>query len=97
MSKVRLTGGLVLLAAAALSACAVRVLVPGPPPAPRIEVRGVAPGPAFLWVEGYWAWHSRWVWAPGRWVVPPRVGAVWVSGRWAHVRGGWRWVPGRWR
>jgi hypothetical protein len=83
--------------AAATSACAVRMVVPGPPPAARVEVRGVAPGPAFVWIGGYWAWRSGWVWTPGSWVRRPHPRAVWVPGHWDHIRGGWRWTPGRWR
>jgi len=47
-----LVSGAVL--AATMSACAVRMVVPGPPPAARVEVRGVAPGPAHVWVAGFW-------------------------------------------
>jgi len=50
--------------------CALRLAVPGPPPGANVELRGVAPGPAFLWIDGSWAWRSRWVWMPGSWVVP---------------------------
>ncbi len=96
----RLLRALVLstvVAATATSGCAVGLTVPGPPPAPLVEVRGAIPGRAFVWVGGYWAWRSRWVWVPGSWMVPPRAHAVWVPGRWHHHRGGWAWAPGRWR
>lgn len=55
----------------ALGGCAVGLMVPGPPPAPMVEVRGVAPGPAFVWIGGCWTWRSRWVWTGGSWGVPP--------------------------
>ncbi len=38
------------------------------PPPPRYEVVGVAPGPGYIWINGYWAGnpgHYRWV--RGRW------------------------------
>jgi hypothetical protein len=69
------------------------------PPAPRVEVIGVAPGPGFVWVRGYYRWAGgAYLWVPGRWARPPYAGAVWVPGRWAHhPRQGWYYVDGRWR
>ena len=35
----------------------------GPPPAPRYGIVGYAPGPGFVWTEGYWDWRgARWFW-----------------------------------
>ncbi|HVN76440.1 MAG TPA: hypothetical protein VMT19_08995 [Thermoanaerobaculaceae bacterium] len=84
-------------AASALAGCAVGLVVPGPPPAPFVEVRAAMPGPGFVWIDGYWGWRSRWVWTPGTWARPPHPRAVWVPGRWYRHGGGWRWTPGRWR
>ncbi|MBZ5588577.1 MAG: hypothetical protein LAO05_08440 [Acidobacteriia bacterium] len=81
----------------ALGGCAVGLMVPGPPPAPMVEVRGVAPGPAFVWIGGCWTWRSRWVWTGGSWGVPPHPRAVWIPGRWYRHGGRWRWNPGYWR
>lgn len=68
------------------------------PPAPRYGVVGVAPGPGFVWVEGFWNLRgSAWVWAPGRWVRPPRPGAVWVGSAWRHEGAHWRYHRGYWR
>jgi WXXGXW repeat (2 copies) len=67
------------------------------PPAPKVEVQVVAPGPEFVWTPGYWGWHGRWVWVGGRWVVPPRRHAVWVAGHWGHRGRGYVWVGGHWR
>jgi WXXGXW repeat (2 copies) len=67
------------------------------PPPPPVEIVGVAPGPAYYWVPGVWAWRGRWVWAPGRWVVRPHPHAAWVPGYWVHRRHGYVWVQGRWR
>jgi len=73
------------------------VVVAEPPPAPVVEVETVAPGPGFIWIDGFWAWHGRWVWERGHWDRPPRPGMVWVGpryivrgGRHVYVRGGWR-------
>jgi hypothetical protein len=48
---------------------------PPPPPPPRVEYVPVAPGPAYVWVPGYWQRHGR--------------AYTWRSGHWGH-RAGWR-------
>ena len=52
----------------------------GAPPPPRVvAVRPLAPGPEFIWIEGYWylvGHHYRW--HPGYWTRPPYPGAHWV-------------------
>ena len=52
----------------------------GPPPPPRVlAVRPVAPGPGFVWIEGYWyVVGSRYRWHAGYWTRPPYEGARWV-------------------
>ena len=71
-------------------------LVAVAPPAPRVEVVGVAPAPGYFWVGGYWGWSgNRHVWVPGRWAAP-RAGHVWVAQHWVHESGGWRSVNGHW-
>jgi WXXGXW repeat (2 copies) len=84
----------------ALSACGgggayyVRV----PPPAPRYGVIGVAPGPGYVWADGFWDWRGgNWFWVRGRWQRPPRRHATWVPGHWVSGRHGYRRVPGHWR
>ena len=75
---------------------------PGPvievPPPPRLqEPMPVAPGPAHVWIGGYWAWHlGRHVWVAGRWALPP-PGQYWVPGYWGRHGPGWRWHGGYWR
>jgi hypothetical protein len=69
------------------------------PPPPRSEVVvGVAPGPSYIWVGGYWTRHrDGWFWVGGRWAARPHQNAVWEQGRWdRHPRGYIR-VRGRWR
>lgn len=91
---------LVGLAAWTLTACGpsyvgVRV---GPPPPPVAGYVGMAPGPGYVWTDGFWDLRgSRWVWVSGRWVVPPRPRAAWVAGYWAPRGGHYYWHPGRWR
>ena len=88
----------IMIAGTLMSACAGgAVVVEGPPP-PRYGVVGVAPGPGFIWVEGFWDLRgSRWAWAPGRWVRPPRARTVWVAPEWRHEGSRWRFHKGYWR
>lgn len=69
-----------------------------PPPEPRYEVQPAAPGPAWVWIGGYWTWHlGRHVWIGGRWSLP-LAGHVWVAPRWYPVGPrGWRHQGGYWR
>jgi hypothetical protein len=92
------------LAALALStACVVApprgaVFVRVRPPAAAVEVRGVTPGPEFIWVEGFHRWDgTRYVWVSGHWERRPHAKAVWVPGRWRHHDSGWYWVEGHWK
>ncbi|MGH8144397.1 MAG: hypothetical protein ACREU2_18025 [Steroidobacteraceae bacterium] len=67
------------------------------PPAPRVEVVGVAPAPGYIWMAGYWNWvGARHVWVAGHW-GPGRPGYRWVPHRWVHTAGGWRLRQGHWR
>ncbi len=75
------------------------VVVRVAPPAPQsVVVVGHAPGPKYVWIGGYHRWNgSRYIWVPGKWIVPPRHGAVWVAPRWVPRNGGYVFVAGRWR
>ncbi len=96
-------GGM-LVAAALLGGCVVAP-APGPyggavitvaPPAPRVEVYGVAPAPGYIWFGGYWDWvGGRHVWVAGHW-GPGRAGYHWVPYTWVRAGGGWRMAPGHW-
>src|SRR5215471_16967409 len=102
MNRNVLLVGLVLLALLALSACAggyAYYRAPGPPPPPQAYgVVGVAPGPGYVWVHGYWDWRgSNWYWTRGAWVRPPRPHAVWVAPSYRPYGRGYRYYPGRWR
>jgi hypothetical protein len=74
------------------------VVVTSDPPAPLYETIGVAPGPGFIWVGGYYHWNGGgWVWRGGRWARPPHPGAAWVRARY-EWRGGRRvYIAGFWR
>jgi hypothetical protein len=87
-------GALSLAGVAAAQTVYVRV---APPPV-VVQTRPVAPGPRYVWEPGYQSWNGRaYVWAPGRWALPPRPGVVWVPGHWVHGPRGWFWVGGHWR
>jgi hypothetical protein len=53
----------------------------GPPPAVRVEHRPPRPGPAYVWVAGYWYPDAgnHYVWHAGYWSRPPYEGAHWVA------------------
>ena len=94
----------VLLAAGALAGCGSYGAYGGygyrvpPPPAPMYGAVGYAPGPGYVWVDGFYDLRgSRWAWAPGYWVRPPRPRAVWSRPYWEPYRGGYRFHRGYWR
>ena len=69
-----------------------------PPPAERVEVVGVAPGPEFIWINGYWGISGgAHVWVPGRWVRPPHARAVWIAPIWERRYGRYYFHEGHWR
>jgi hypothetical protein len=64
------------------------------PPAPRMEVRPVAPWHDGVWIDGHWGRRDGdWVWKPGHWA---RGGghAGWIPGHYDR-RG--EWIEGHWR
>lgn len=67
------------------------------PPPQQVEVVPYAPGPAYVWIGGYWGWNlGRHIWIGGRWALPPSRGYAWSPGRWNRYGPGWRWHGGRW-
>jgi hypothetical protein len=74
------------------------VVVDSDPPAPQYEVVGVAPGPGYFWIGGYWHWNGgRWAWNRGHYERPPHPGAHWIAARYDY-RGGRRvYIRGYWR
>ncbi len=92
-------GGL-SLAGLSLTGCAggYAFYATAPPPPIRVEARGIAPGPGFIWIDGYWGYGGGgYAWVAGRWARPPRPRAVWVPGRWETRRGRYYYRQGRWR
>ncbi len=67
----------------------------GPPP-PRLEAPTLQPGPAYVWITGYWKWTGiNYEWVDGRW-VKGKPGKVWVAGSWEQSGARWVWKPGKW-
>lgn len=92
-----------VLAAPSLFASAQEFVVPGVrvmvgPPAPRMEVQPLAPGPGYVWIAGHWAWRGGGhVWLGGHWALPPGPGYVWAPARWINEGGAFRFFEGHWR
>jgi hypothetical protein len=74
------------------------VVIVTPPPPPRHEHRGYAPGPGYVWIDGYWAWHNgHHEWIAGRWEHPPHGHHEWVAARWEQHGGSYVFIEGSWR
>ncbi len=87
---------LALLAAGSAAAADISIgIVIGPPPPPRVlHVRPVAPGPEWLWIEGYWyPVGNHYKWHDGYWTRPPYPSAAWVAPRYD----GQRFFEGYWQ
>jgi hypothetical protein len=96
----------VLLASSALVACGggyraayINYNVPPPPVAPyAVGAVGYAPGPGYVWVDGFWNLNGgRWAWVNGRWAQPPHPHAMWVADRWERHGNAYRYRRGHWR
>jgi len=68
-----------------------------PPPAPVVGVVGYAPGPGYVWIDGYWDWRGHYVWVPGYWGRRPHPRATWVRGRAFYEHGRYHYRRGYWR
>jgi hypothetical protein len=102
--KEKLLVGSLLLGATVLGACGGGYYSNGyyvrtAPPAPRYYgAIGVAPGPGYVWTNGYWDYRGgRWDWRDGRWMRPPRGRTMWVAPEWRHDGRGYRLRRGHWR
>ena len=74
------------------------IVVKEAPPPPREEVPPPPPSTSYSWVPGYWTIRDgRQEWVPGRYEMPPRVGASWVAPRWERRADGYVFVDGYWR
>ena len=72
--------------------------MPAAPPPMATQTIVVAPGPDFVWLDGYWGWGvGGWAWFGGHWDRPPHPHAFWVHGRWVPEHNHWRWASPHWR
>ncbi len=70
----------------------------GPPPPQRYGAMGYAPGPGYVWADGYYnRVGNRWAWVGGSWMRPPRGRSAWVHPEWRQEHGRWRLHRGYWR
>jgi len=68
------------------------------PPPIRVETYGPAPGPGYVWMNGYWSYRdNNYSWVSGRWEHPPRGQRRWEDGRWERRGDRYQWREGRWR
>ena len=100
--KRKLLGAAAVLFATVLSACGGYGYgggyAYGAPPPPRYGVMGYAPGPGYVWTDGYWDRGGRgWAWVGGRWMRPPHGRREWVRSEWRHEGRDWRFHRGYWR
>lgn len=72
------------------------VYVEQDPPALIVETRTASPGPAYVWINGYWKWNKDWKWVKGKWVLKPSPQASWVAGTWEKKHHHWVWKEGHW-
>ena len=88
-----LLASLLFATASAFAQVSVGITIGAPPPPRVLRARPVAPGPDFVWVEGYWyPVGNHYKWHAGYWTRPPYAGAVWV----APHHDGQRWFDGYW-
>jgi hypothetical protein len=74
------------------------VVVVDAPPAPQVELPGLAPGRDHVWVPGHWTRSSdRWVWMSGRWELRPHPTSVYMPGHWERRGNGYIWREGYWQ
>jgi hypothetical protein len=93
-----LPAAILVLAGTILTGCAGGAYVVAAPPPPRYGAMGFAPGPGFVWADGYYDLRgSAWVWVPGAWRRPPRRGVAWVAPAWRQEGRQWRFHRGYWR
>jgi len=70
---------------------------PATPPALPQEDQPMLSQDGSLWAPGYWYWRDQaYVWMPGAWVRPPRVGLLWTPAYWNSTGTVFVFHPGHW-
>ncbi len=89
----KLLAGFLLAGGMMFAQVGIGITIGAPPPPRVLRVRPAAPGPDFVWVDGYWyVVNGRYQWHAGYWTRPPYAGAVWVGPR----HDGRQWYAGYW-
>lgn len=67
------------------------------PAAPHFH-RGRQPSRHHVWIPGEYRWNrGGYVYHPGYWAIPPRMGMQYIPGYWQPARnGGFVWISGFW-
>lgn len=90
---------LLLLAGGSLMAAVSFGINIGPPPPPAIVAPPPAPGPGYVWVQGYYyPVGHKYHWHEGYWTRSPYAGATWVTPRYEtghYYYGYWNGEHGR--
>ena len=91
--------GLIFAGGLIFSAAAADFVIRIAPPRVVAQRRDRAPGPGYVWVQGYQSYNGQgYQWVPGRWEQPPRPRARWVAHKWNHQKNGnWVMAEGHWR
>ena len=103
MSKLRLALMSAVLAGSSLAAgCGGYAYygyrVPPPPRPVEVGAVGYAPGPGYVWIDGFYDLRGdRWEWRRGYWDRPPHPRAVWSRPYWERHGHGYRFHRGYWR
>ena len=67
------------------------------PPALQSEVVLAQPAANYVWVPGYWTWHSEgYQWVAGSWQLPPSSSSVWVAPRCEQQGNAYKFTEGYW-
>jgi len=98
--KTKLLAGTALLFGTILAGCGPGYVGVGygPPPPARYGAMGYAPGPGYVWTDGYYDLRGgHWNWVDGRWARPPHGHSRWVRSEWRREGGRYRFHRGYWR
>lgn len=80
--KTKLLALTFLAAGAIFAQVSVGISIGAPPPPRVLAVRPAAPGPDWVWVDGYWyPVNGRYRWHAGYWTRAPYGGARWIAPR----------------
>lgn len=87
LSAALLAGTILCCVPTARAQISIGIILGAPPPPRVVYVEPPRPGPAYVWVEGYWfPFHHHYRWHEGYWTLPPYEGAYWIAPHYEHGR-----------